>query len=113
MDLVMNLDFYAARYFGKTFRGNGIVAGVPLTGELVTSIEECADLVTLVVAKTPEFGRDCWAVYSIEFGYTVGGFERTRKAAIESARHYIQMGASRTRFERAYALGDPLKGWQP
>ena len=54
----MNLDFYAARCFGKTFRGNGIIAGVPLTGELVTSIPECADLVTLVVAKTPEFGRD-------------------------------------------------------
>lgn len=109
----MNIDFYAARYFGKTFRGNGIVAGVPLTGELVTSIEECADLVTLVVAKTPEFGRDCWAVYIIEFGYTVGSHERTRKAAIESARNYLQTDASRFRLECAYAVGDPLKGWQP
>lgn len=109
----MNIDFYVARYFGKTFHGNDVFAGVLLTGKLVTSIEECADLVTLVVAKTPAIGSRCWAVYTIEFGYTVGKFERTRKAAIESARNYLQMGASRIRFELAYALGDPLKGWQP
>jgi len=109
----MNIDFYAARYFGKTANGNDIIAGVPLTGELVTSIEECADLVTLVVAKPPAIGSRCWAVYTIEFGYTVGTYERTRKAAIESARNYLQMGASRTHIERAYALGGPLKGWQP
>lgn len=105
----MKIDFYAKRFVNI----DNPIVGVSLTGDLVTSIPECADLVTLVVVKTPEFGRYCWAVYAIEFGHTVGRFERTRKAAIESAREFMQMGASRTRLERAYALGDPLKGWQP
>lgn len=105
----MKIDFYAKRFVNI----HNPIVGVPLTGELVTSIPECADLVTLVVAKMPEFGRYCWSVYTIEFGYAVGRFERTRKAAIESAREFMQMGASRTRLERTYELGDPLKGWQP
>lgn len=105
----MKIDFNTTRFLNI----DNPVVGVSLTGDLVTSIPECADLVTLVVVKTPEFGRYCWAVYTIEFGYTVGRFERTRKAAIESARRYMQMGYRRTRLERAYALGDPLKGCQP